>query len=369
MSPPIFAIIASLFSPCLCSRSTTTRRFRDHLLLERRAPGRLYRRICAHADDWREVRALDDDALCRVIRDDGIDVLVDLDHAHGQRSPAGLRAQTRARADRLARLSRDDRHGRDRLPAERSAPRPGGLRRITTPNARCACRIRSGATTRSTDPPAGRCSARRSSAVISTLGCLNNPCKLTDRTLRALERRDASAADGSGSAHGAAEGRHRRRLTRAARRREASIADRVEFVAFRPRADYLRTYHDASTSRSTLSLQRPHHEPRCAVDGRAHRHARRRDLRRPRRVEPAPSARVFSELAAHSDDAFVDVAAALARGPAETRCAARLAARAARALGPHGRRALRAPYRKRLPRGLDALLRIPRIARLALSAD
>ncbi len=36
------------------------------------------RRIAGYADVWRDVRALNDEALCRLIREDRIDILVDL---------------------------------------------------------------------------------------------------------------------------------------------------------------------------------------------------------------------------------------------------------------------------------------------------
>jgi predicted O-linked N-acetylglucosamine transferase (SPINDLY family) len=36
------------------------------------------RHITGYADVWRDVRTLNDEALCRLIREDGIDILVDL---------------------------------------------------------------------------------------------------------------------------------------------------------------------------------------------------------------------------------------------------------------------------------------------------
>ena len=86
----------------------------------------------------------------------------------------------------------------------------------------------------------------------------------------------------------------------------------MSFVEFRPRARV-----PAHLSRDRLrpryvSIQRTHDEPRCAVDGRAHRHARGRDL-----VGRAGLSQLYHldllDLAAESDDAFVAAAAALAR--------------------------------------------------------
>lgn len=57
-----------------------------------KAPDAMTETLKAHCQDWREVRALSDDALDKLIRKDGIDVLIDLSaHSEGARLPVFVR--------------------------------------------------------------------------------------------------------------------------------------------------------------------------------------------------------------------------------------------------------------------------------------
>jgi predicted O-linked N-acetylglucosamine transferase (SPINDLY family) len=83
-----------------------------------------------------------------------------------------------------------------------------------------------------------------------TLGCLNNPCKLTARTLE-LWARVMQALPAARLVLMAPEGRHRDQL--AARFAAAGIApSRVAFVPFQPRLRYLETYHAIDIGLDTL---------------------------------------------------------------------------------------------------------------------
>jgi predicted O-linked N-acetylglucosamine transferase (SPINDLY family) len=83
-----------------------------------------------------------------------------------------------------------------------------------------------------------------------TLGCLNNPCKLTERTLdlwgevlRALPEARLKLM--------APSGRHRQRLLDRLHARGVD-AERASFVEFRPRDEYLRTYQDIDLGLDTF---------------------------------------------------------------------------------------------------------------------
>ena len=108
-----------------------------------------------------------------------------------------------------------------------------------------------------------------------TFGCLNNFCKVNDGTLALLglcSGRDAAIQIASARS---APGNHRQRVLDGMQAGGVS-ADRIEFVKFRPRAEYLRNF--LSPHRHWLGyvpLQRPHHQPRFFLDGRSRHHARR----------------------------------------------------------------------------------------------
>lgn len=202
-------------------------------------PDEFTRRIARHADAWREARALDDAALCRLIREDGIDILVDLTMhmANGRplvfaRKPAPVQ---------IAWLAYPGTTGIDAIDYRLSDPRldPDGFDDHYTER------------TLRLDDSFWCYDALSADFAVSplpalergylTLGCLNNPCKLTDRTLqlwsgvlRALPQARLELM--------APPGRHRRGLTERLGAHGIDAA-RVSFVEFRPRAHYLRSYH------------------------------------------------------------------------------------------------------------------------------
>ena len=196
------------------------------------------RRIAAHADEWRETRGLDDAALASLIEADAIDVLVDLTmHMAGGRP--GLFARRPAPVQ-LCWLAYPGTTGNGAIDYRVSDPRldPPGTdghyveRTIRLPDAFwCYDPLATG-------PDVGPLPAQGNGFV--TFGCLNNPCKLTDATLeswagvlRALPTSRLVLLMPAGP----------RRAQRAAFLAAHGVdPQRIEFVDYRPRAEYLRSY-------------------------------------------------------------------------------------------------------------------------------
>jgi protein O-GlcNAc transferase len=198
------------------------------------------RRIAHHADTWRDVRALDDQALCRVIREDRIDILVDLNMhmANGRplvfaRKPAPIQ---------IAWLAYPGTTGIGAIDYRLSDPRldPEGFDHHYTERT-----LRLADSFWCYDPLTAEPEVNPLPAIergYLTLGCLNNPCKLTDHTLKLWGEVMRSLPDARLKLMAPA-GRHRQRLRERLGAQEIAAA-RVDFVEFRPRGEYLRTYHD-----------------------------------------------------------------------------------------------------------------------------
>jgi protein O-GlcNAc transferase len=213
--------------------------FDVHLYSSVPRPDECTRRIATYADAWRDVRALDDAALAEVVRDDGIDILVDLTMhmANGRpllfaRGPAPVQIAwlaypgTTGLAAMDYRLSdpRLDPPGADGQYSERTLRLPDSFWCYDP-----LC-----------DAPVAELPALARGHL--TLGCLNNPCKLTEPTLDlwcAVLRRLPTARFMLLGPRGAYRGRL---LERFARR--GVDAARIDLVEPRPRADYLRGYAD-----------------------------------------------------------------------------------------------------------------------------
>ena len=213
-----------------------------------RRPDDFTLRIAAFTDMWRDVRYLDDRALAQQIRDDGIDILVDLTMhmANGRpllfaHKPAPVQVAWLAYPGTTGieaidyRLTdpRLDPPDTDHYYSERSLRLPDAfwcydpLTDVPTVNALPAL-----------------------SAGQLTFGCLNNPGKLTDRTLAmwAAVLREVNPAR---LILMAPMGEIRQRLMQ---RMEGHGIDtqRVAFVPFQPRADYLRMYHQIDLGLDTF---------------------------------------------------------------------------------------------------------------------
>ncbi len=202
-------------------------------------PDAVTRRFEGHADRWRNVRALDDRELAEVIRADGIDILVDL----GMHMANG-RPQVFARRPapvQVAWVAYPGTTGMRAMDAVFSDPRlaPPELhgdyseRVVALPDTFWCYDPETEA------PPVSELPALAAGRL--TLGCLNTPCKISDRALEmwgAVMRELPGARLFVMAPHG----RHRGGLLE--RMAAHGIAPgRVELQPFRARSEYLATYH------------------------------------------------------------------------------------------------------------------------------
>ncbi|MEQ5838461.1 tetratricopeptide repeat protein [Paraburkholderia acidicola] len=274
-------------------------------------PDAVTARIAAYADVWRDVGTLDDEQLAQTIRADGIDILIDLTMhmADGRpllfaRKPAPVQVAWLAYPGTTGidaidyRLTdahldppwHDSHYSEQSVRALESFWCYDPLTDTPTVNALPA-------------------STRANSSEV-TLGCLNNPCKLTDRTL-AMWAGVMQALPHARLMLLSAAGEGRDRLIE---RADAQGIDtgRVRFVPFRPRAAYLATYHEIDLGLDTL----PYNGHTTSLDSLW------MGVPVVTRVGQTAAGRAglsqlanlgLSELAAYTDDAFVRISVDLAR--------------------------------------------------------
>lgn len=307
VSPDFREHCQSLFTIPLLSRH-------DHAAFEIfcyasvKRPDEHTRRIAGYADVWRDVRLLNDEALSRIIREDRIDILVDLTmHMAGGRP---LLFARKPAPIQIAWLAYPGTTGIGAMDYRLSDPRldPPGFdahyseRTLRLPDSYWCY-----------DPLTQAPLVNDLPAIergYLTLGCLNNPCKLTDHTLRLWGGVMRALPDARLLAL-APPGRHRRRLTQRLGA-HGIAAERVDYRAFQPRGEYLRSYHDIDLGLDTF----PYNGHTTSLDSlwmgvpvvtRVGRTS----------VGRGGLSQLFQmdllELAAESDEAFVDIAAALGR--------------------------------------------------------
>ncbi|TKC81483.1 tetratricopeptide repeat protein [Trinickia terrae] len=214
-------------------------------------PDDFTRRLAAYADVWRDVRDLDDDALAQRIRDDRIDVLVDLTMHMANGRP--LLFARRPAPVQVAWLAYPGTTGSGAIGYRLTDP---WLDPLNEPHVDDQYSERS---VRLPDSfwcydPLTQTPAVNALPVLETgrftFGCLNNACKLTEHTLRIWARVLAVAGEAR-LVLMAAPGTARERLT--ARLAAYGVApERLSFVAFRPRAGYLETYHEIDLALDTF---------------------------------------------------------------------------------------------------------------------
>jgi len=211
-------------------------------------PDAVTRQIAGYADAWRDVRALDDNAACDLIRNDRIDILVDLTMHMSNGRP--LVFARKPAPVHVAWLAYPGTTGMDAIDYRFSDPR---LDPPEFDTHYCERTIRLADSfwcyhPLSTGPQVNKLPALERGVL--TFGCLNNPCKLTDLTL-VLWAGVLRALGDSRLVLMAPPGRHRQQLldrlcTHGIR------DDRVEFVPYRPRDDYLKTYHTIDIGLDTI---------------------------------------------------------------------------------------------------------------------
>jgi predicted O-linked N-acetylglucosamine transferase (SPINDLY family) len=205
-------------------------------------------RIAGLADVWRDVRMLDDEALAGVVRDDRIDILVDLTMHMASGRPLLFARKPAPIA--IAWLAYPGTTGSGAIDYRFTDPRldPDGFedqyseRSIRLPDSFWCY-----------DPLADQPEVNALPALERghlTFGCLNNPCKVTESTLH-LWGGVMRALPDSRLRLLAPPGRARCRLLQRLAA-HGIAAERISFVGFRPRADYLRCYHDIDIGLDTF---------------------------------------------------------------------------------------------------------------------
>jgi protein O-GlcNAc transferase len=211
-------------------------------------PDDITSRLTGHADVWRDVRTLDDDQLAQQIRDDRIDILLDLTMHMADARP--LLFARKPAPVQIAWLAYPGTTGIDAIDYRLTDPwldPPDTDHHYSERSIRLADSF--WCYDPLTDTPAVNPLPALEKGYV-TFGCLNNPCKLTDRTLQ--QWRDVlREVDTARLLLMAPQGSARERLIdRLASQGIGS--ERVRFVPFQSRADYLRTYHEIDIGLDTF---------------------------------------------------------------------------------------------------------------------
>ncbi|CAB3802589.1 Photosystem I assembly protein Ycf3 [Pararobbsia alpina] len=211
-------------------------------------PDDLTQRVASHADVWRIVSELNDEQLAQMIRDDRIDILIDLTMhmSNGRpllfaRKPAPVQIAWLAYPGTTGIGAIDyrltdpwlDPVGTDSQYTERSIRLPDSFW--------CYDPL--------TDTPEVNALPALSKGY-PTFGCLNNPCKLGDASLKLWGEAMREVGDARLMLM-APDGTARARLLE--RLGQHGIGDeRVSFTSYRPRAEYLRTYQQIDVGLDTF---------------------------------------------------------------------------------------------------------------------
>lgn len=277
-------------------------------------PDDVTEQLKSHADVWRDVRTLDDGQLAQQIRDDRIDILLDLTMHMSNARP--LLFARKPAPVQIAWLAYPGTTGIDAIDYRLTDPwldPPGSDRHYSEQSLRLAdtfwCYDPLTSSTKPADMPDVNALPAFDSGFV-TFGCLNNPCKLTDRTLQMW--RDVLHEIGTArlllmAPQGSARTRLLERLAS-----HGIGSERVRFVPFQSRSDYLRTYHEIDIGLDTF----PYNGHTTSLD------ASWMGVPVVTRVGATAVGRAglsqsmnlgLGELVAHSDEQFVEIAARLAR--------------------------------------------------------
>ncbi len=210
------------------------------------APDAITERIAAYADVWRSIHGLSDAEAAALIYRDGIDILIDLTMhmARGRpllfaRKPAPLQIAWLAYPGTTGQPAIDYRLTDPWLDPPELGDDRYTEQSIWLPDTFwCYDPLTDG-------PPVNPLPAAANSAI--TFGCLNNFCKVTDQSLE-LWAQVLAALPASRLIVMSPEGAHRARV----RDRLGVAPERLEFVSFRPRRQYLETYRRIDICLDTL---------------------------------------------------------------------------------------------------------------------
>lgn len=202
-------------------------------------PDSLTQRLRGSADVWRDTPGRSDEQLANLVRDDRIDILVDLTmHMAGTRLLAFARKPAPVQATYLAYCGTTGLRAVDYRLTDPHLDPPGGEQRFYSEK---SVRLRSYWCYQPPDEAPDVQSPPASSAGHVTFGCLNNFCKVSLDAL-ATWCRSMRAVPGSRLLLHAAEGAHRERLRQRASNEGIEPA-RIEFVGTLPIVQYFEQYH------------------------------------------------------------------------------------------------------------------------------
>ena len=203
-------------------------------------PDSLTARFRSYADSWREIRNLSDEQAAALIREDGIDILIDLalHSAHNRllvfaRKPAPVQATFAGYPGTTGLTTIDYRLSDPYLDPPGMSDACYSETTLRLPDSFWCYEASS------EEPGVNPLPAASSGAI--TFGCLNRFCKINPPVLR-LWARALNAVPNSRLLLLSTHGSHRQRAV-AHLASEGVEPRRVEFVDLQPREQYLRTYH------------------------------------------------------------------------------------------------------------------------------
>lgn len=272
-------------------------------------PDHVTKRLAGYADVFRDVNRLSDDELAAQIREDRIDILVDLTMHMAKGRP--LLARRRPAPVQVAWLAYPGTTGSSAIgyrltdpwldPVGSSADDRYSEKSVRLPNTFwCYDSL-------TTEHEVGPLPADAAGHV--TFGCLNNPCKLTDRTFE-LWARVMKRVEGSRLALLLADG-EAREIVNAKFAAFGVDPARISYTEYRPRAQYLRAYQEIDIVLDTF----PYNGHTTSLD------ALWMGVPVVTAIGNGPASRAgysllsnvgLPELAASSEEGFVDAAVALA---------------------------------------------------------
>jgi predicted O-linked N-acetylglucosamine transferase (SPINDLY family) len=204
-----------------------------------RRPDAVTQQFRARADLWRETRQLSDEQLAAQIREDRIDVLVDLTmHMASSRLLVFARKPAPVQITYLAYCGTTGLETMDYRLTDPYLDPPGIDETVYIEKS-----IRLPRTYWCYEPPAGEIEIGPQPAMQAghvTFGCLNNYCKVTRLTWEAWSELLQRVPDSRLLVH-SAEGQHRHRACDLMQSRGVD-SERLTFVGFQPPAEYLRQY-------------------------------------------------------------------------------------------------------------------------------
>ena len=217
-------------------------------------PDNLTRRLAGYADVWRDVRELDDEGLAQQVRTDGIDILVDLAMHMADGRP--LLFARKPAPVQVAWLAYPGTTGIEAIDYRLTDPHldPPDSHGSTTNDSHYTERsLRLADSFWCYDPLTNEPAVNALPALATshvTFGCLSNPCKLTDRTLAMWSAVLREVPDARLLLMAPAGNAHRNLAQRM--EQQGIDTQRVGFVPFQPRADYLCTYHQIDLGLDTF---------------------------------------------------------------------------------------------------------------------